>query len=460
MAVQDTVTSNIQLATTSVTSANLSNLLFATEHSYFQERVRGYSSITAVKEDTAIPTESVAYQGLLQAFKQPGVSAPVYLGRRAVDDTTLTPSPVQDNVTYGLTVTVTDDLTNTPVTTVVSISSGGSATATSIATALFTDMTVTAPIANITVVDNTGSITITADSGYQFSMVALIKLADTYTTTETAAQLLSNILDEEDEDWYWFTCSDHTETFVLAMADEIEATGSTNFPKQYRVSIGTADALDTLAQPATDILGKLKENGLLRTAGDWHDQADTIFPEVAAVGYNGQFDAGTTTWKFMNNMSLPDAKHPVTGKKLTDTQKSNLDDRLANVKYKERGTGFMHGGKNLADEWIDTVQIVDGINNDLEVAELNLLLNQPGSKIQLNTKGKEKIKNVAVGVLDTYRQRGALTGFSDVTVPDDIDFVDQANRVLRDIKWTGYLAGAVHFMIIDGILTYQDEELS
>lgn len=460
MPYQSTVTSNILLATTSAVGANLSNLLFATEHTYFPERIRAYSSIEEVRNDDAIPATSVAYTALLQAFKQPGVSTPVYLGRRQADSLTLAADPILSNAEYSFIITVVDDATNTPVTNVVSITSDSDATEEEIATAIFTDMTVTSPVSNVTVTDETGSVKIVAAAGYDFSVTKITNLVDSYETTETAAQLLAALTEEDNQSWYWFTCSDHSETFVLAMGAEIEATASSDYPKQYRFSVQEAATLVALADPAVDIMGKCKEQGFTRTHADWHHEANTIFPEVAVVAYNGQFEAGSTTWKIMSNLNgVTTAADLVTGKALSTAKQGFISDRYGNWKGVERGISFMHGGKNFAGEWIDVIHLVDKINSEIEVAGLNLLYNQPGGKIQLNPQGKSLVKGVVRKVLQDNVASGGLTGYENITIPDDTPFVDQTNRILQNVKWTGYLSSAVHFIVVDGILTYQQAGL-
>ena len=54
-------------------------------------------------------------------------------------------------------------------------------------------------------------------------------------------------------------------------------------------------------------------------------------------------------------------------------------------------------------------------------------------------------------------ERNMLQGFKGATAPDNVSFQDQAARMFRDINWEGYYAGKIHFVIINGVLTYNEE---
>jgi len=462
MAYKESVQSRIQLATTGSTSANLGNTLFVTTNTYFTERMRGYNSITELRDDDAVPTTSNAYAALRLAFSQSGATVPIYLGRREADDVTYTPDPVVDNTTYGFQIEVIDDATQTPVVDAVFINSGASATADSIATALFTEVDVTLPVANVTVVDNTGSITVSADAGYTMNITQVQGLTEAFTTTETAADLLAAITAEDNEGWYYFACEDHTETFVLAMAAEIEASEATNFPKMYTTSSQEADTITPLAVPATDTMGMLLEGGYVRTFAQWHHEADTLFPEVAPTAYNGQFQpTGRTTWKFIQLSGVPAAADLVTGKPLATSKQGYINDRNGNWMGLERGVNFLHGGKTASGEWIDVINSKDWLNDEIETRLLNLLLNNPGSKVSFdNISGKDRVKVVIDGVMNDAVGFGILLGYEPTSIPENTPPGDISSRTLRDVNWVGYLAGAVHFIIVDGILTYRDEALA
>jgi hypothetical protein len=426
------------------------------------ERVRSYGSWTEFQADTDIVVGSDTYNAVRLAMSQNPAPERVYVGRQKADNLTVTPSIVGALLEYGLTVTVTETATTTAVTTVSSIVSDASPTADEIATAIFTDIDTggTNAIANVTAVDNTGSVTITPDAGFTIQLKAVVRLVDTYSTTETASQLLAAV-QEEENDWYFMCASDHTEAFQLAMAASIEATGSGDFPKMYFTSTSDEDSIVALPDPAIEIIGKLKEFGYDRTVCDWHHDADTVFPEMGDVGYNGVFQAGSTTWKFMQVNGVTAAADPITGKRLSTGKQGFIEDRNGNWMGVERGINFYKEGTTVGGEWIDIIRATDWLNDEIEVVLLNLLLNQKGGKIPFTSAGLQQIKGTIDRVLDRAVGLGILEGYLPTTIPavGDIPFADKVARILENVKWTGYLAGAVHTIIVDGNLTYSQSEL-
>jgi hypothetical protein len=127
----------------------------------------------------------------------------------------------------------------------------------------------------------------------------------------------------------------------------------------------------------------------------------------------------------------------------------------------ERGVTFYHEGKVTGGEWIDVIRGADWLNDQIEVALLNLLLNQRGGKIPFTPAGMQQVANTIDNVLTTAVNIGFLYGFEKTTVPNygNIAFADKVARILENVNWTGYLAGAVHNIVTNGNLTYADAEL-
>jgi len=204
MPFQATVQSRTRLATTSVTSSNFGNAVFATANAYFKTRLRPYSTIDEVNADSAIPKTSNAYKALQHAFSQVGAATPIYLARRQIDSVTLTVDPVADNADYGFNIKVTDTTDDTEVADLTfSAQSGTGDTATEIAAAVVSSGTQT----GFVITDNLdGSFEIVPDADRDIVIEDLENLVDTYTTTESAAEMFSAIQDEDNVNWY-FICT-------------------------------------------------------------------------------------------------------------------------------------------------------------------------------------------------------------------------------------------------------------
>lgn len=459
MPYRPSVQSSILLQTTSVTAANLGSTLFASANNFFSERVRGYSSFDEVRSDPAIPTESNAYAALRLFFSAPSAAVPVYLGRREVSLSTYTPDPDLAGLVRTYTLTVATGSNSV----VASYTSDALDTAEDICTALKTAIDAGSVDITATVVGTGSAAVLTlADSSTDNQVVTGIEnLEVSFDTTESAADLLNAIFDEAVEDFYYFTCEDKTQSFILDMAAEIQATASSDYPKQYHVSVAEEDSLVALPDPAVDTLGKLLEFGYDRTAGRWHDDAETLFPEVFAPAYLGRFEPlQGRNWKFIIPNGIPAAADLVTGKQLTTAQQGYIADRNASWYGVERGVTFNHGGKMASGNWIDNILLGDRINDLVETNLLSLLLNSPTGSVKMDTAGKARVAAVIDGILTRAVNAGGLVGYEPTQVPDTVPFADQADRILQDVTFTGYLNANINFIVVNGVLTYQDETLN
>ena len=445
---RDTVISNISLATTAAESPSFTNILFVTANAYFEDRLMAFSSLDEVSD--LLPTDGNAYKGLRLAFSQRnGAPQPIYLGRRKVDSVILEPkvARVGKITKYELTVKSDEkDLT-------VSHTSTTQETAENIVEALKNKI----DNSDITATAADGKLTLAVSTSNKLVVCDVSNMTEEFTTSETAADLLAAIMEENDSDWYVMSCEDHSEAFVMAMAAEIEATGSSNTPKIYGLSSADAQTITPLTDPADDLFGKLQELGYIRTYPFWSANSDSVFPELAPLATNAIYQPGVTTYKFMQLTGVGNAADPVTGKDLRTARLGYIADRNASWQSRERGVDFVHGGKVAGGEWLDVIIARDWMNDRIESRLLTLLLNQVGGKIPFTPEGKQKVINVIDGVLQESVNLGILSGYIGTTIPEITSFEDQAHRILDQVKFTGFLAGAIHFINVSGKLTYKDE---
>jgi hypothetical protein len=450
------VVANITRNSTAAQGATFNFPLFAATHKYFPEVVRSYSSFESVRSDTSIPKDSNTYNALRLAFSQNPAPELVYVGKRQADDVTITPAALVTGKVYGFTVLVYNTTTGASVGSATIASA--TADADPLASEIVTDWK--ADLAGLTdlVLTGTNDLTITANAGFDFVVSDYVSVTEAYTTTQTAAQLLSAI-QVEDNDWYFLCTEDHTEAFQLAMAAEIEATGTSDYPKMYFTSTSDVDTLKALPDPADDVIGKLKALGYDRTVCDWHNLANTTFPEMGLVGANGVYQPGSITWKYTQIKGVAAAADPVTGIRLSDSKQGFINDRNGGWMGVEKKINFYHEGKTVGGEYIDIIRGSDWLRDRHEIELLNLLLNQKGGKIAFTD--PNKVLNTIDAVNQKAVEVGFLSGYTPATVPDylTLSFAEKASRVLKDVNWTGYIAGAVHNIITNGNLTYQSEEL-
>ncbi|CAH9012698.1 putative tail sheath protein [Vibrio phage 501E54-1] len=461
---------NTREATASASVADLNRAMLISTHAYWEPRLASFSSMTEVN-DSAIPKDSVTYAALQEAFSgnASSRSLPIYVGRHEIDSIVLTPV-VADSEDYTFSISVINTTTGaeTVAETEITFSSDTSATGTEITAGLETEMgTASIAASEVVTADTATTLTLTpATDRAIFVTKRSENLVETFTATETAANCFAAIQAEENEAWY-FTCTTvRDDDWIMGLCDAVEATESSDFPKQFRVSSNDASTLVAQTDPSAsaDLLGRMEDASLNNCHGEWHDQSDVIFPELAACVYNGGFFTGTQNWTGMNGCSVPPARHPVLGRLLTTGEIGFINDRNAFVRGKYMGLDYYFSGNKgtLAKgqgAWVDNLQISHWVRLTMKQRVFTALVNQGNAGVPLNfTKAKRNIiKERCESVLNEAVTREMLLGHTGVTVPDNISFADQAERTLKDIVFTGYFAGKINHIIVDGILTYSEE---
>ena len=120
----------------------------------------------------------------------------------------------------------------------------------------------------------------------------------------------------------------------------------------------------------------------------------------------------------------------------------------------------MRGG-----EWIDVIRGPDWLQNDMQLRIFNLLLMNP--KILFTNSGIALVQNEMIASLMAATERGIVAedeynednelvpGFV-TRVPSSMSITatQKASRVLNDCRFSARLAGAIHAVRVDGVLTY------
>lgn len=246
MAYQDIATVNIALQSAGVSIQGFGIPLFASSHRYFPERVRAYSSLEEAALD--LPTSSNAYQAVEAFFSNTPRPSVIKVGRReaALDLTVATGS-----TSAGFTLFANDGTDTFSVTINVTAELDESAVATAIEAAISGDADVSALVTSSVATDVVSLDTASANATFWVENLST-ELSETYTSIETASELLA-ALTLEDDDFYFFTADDHTGEFVEAAAEAIEAR-----TKMYFFSTQAQDSLTPYVDgSATDLLGKI-----------------------------------------------------------------------------------------------------------------------------------------------------------------------------------------------------------
>lgn len=453
MALQDNIAKvQLSLQTEAVSQTGFSSSIFITNDQRFSERVRSYASIEGVAEDFA--TTDKAYIALQQAFSQSPSPSVVKVGRTASNLTTasLTPQNVAENTQYVLTV---GDGSGDFVT--ASYTAGSGDEAEDIVTALAGDINTVLSASVTASVAGTGSsatleiVANTSSDAYYIQDEE--NLTVEYTSTEAPADTLQAIIDE-DNDFYFIGAYNHTEAYVLALAAAVEA-----LEKQYFVCVADTDSYDAPTDPATDTIGMLQEGGYLRTSAWYHQDADTLFPEMGYIALGSVYTPGTIEWA-NNTVAGSGIARNANGTKLTYTQRNNLDSKNANWVEYQGGVAVTRNGKTVKGELIDVVRSMDYWVARLTEGLQNKMINS--NKIPYTDSGINEIRSVCNTVSERLVTKEGSpnvlqeTNGYQFTFPRaaDVDVADKLANTLRG-TFVGYLAGAILLTEIQGVLTYE-----
>lgn len=461
MAYSPIVNVAISINATPLTQAGFGTPLFITSHRFVEDRVL---EVTSTNELTSapynFPTDHPAVIAAGQAFAQTPRVPVVKIGRRdAKAVITLTP-PIQDQTTsYVLELTVAGlsrqfsaDITDV----------GGNKTVEDGVDALILALYAEADISalNFVKVGNGVSATLeisssaTGDNSVwftnDFAQSSFLESID-YVGNETPADTLDAI-QTIDTDWYFVAFDDRSnDATVIAMADALAATG---LPHIYFV--GSEDVANVSPYQAgnVDLFSKLRDGNYDNVVTFFHHLANENFVEMAYIGANAPYEAGSVTWANVQIANVGFSQDPSRNRPLTTVQKSALNNKNANYVELDAGIGFTRSGKTAGGEWIDVIRGADWQAADMGTSLRALLLNQKGGKISYTDQGTAQVREVITSSLQRGVNREFLESYT-VFVPlvADIAVNDRLSRILTGVTFTGYLAGAINEVTIQGEVT-------
>lgn len=415
----------INRETTAVATASFQIPLVLATFTNFSERVRTYTDFDAVADDFD-STDNV-YKIAQRLFGQDGVRPPsIIVGRRQVNSVTFTPT-VADNTVY--TVTLNDVL--------YTFTSGASATATTIITGI------KAAIGSPTGITVTGTTTLTLAptvAGTPWSVVSSTNLvAVNAVPTETLVEALDAVTDVTNS-WYCLVSESHLSADIMALAASIQ-------PRHKIFITSTADPV-TITTGTTDPASLLKAGSYSRTAIIYLPTADTEYPEAAWVGSQLPRTPGSNDWDF-KRATL------VTVSVLTDTQRSNLRSKNANMYTTVAGVNIFQDG-NMSTGVSDAIDIIIGIDwtyARMQEAIYSRLVNL--LKVPYTRNGFLIIESEMRSVLAQGQANGLYDSGWTVTSPDPLTISanQRIQRIAGDFLFTARLQGSVRVVTIVGTVT-------
>ena len=202
------------------------------------------------------------------------------------------------------------------------------------------------------------------------------------------------------------------------------------------------------------------QEGLMRTCV-WRlaENQDTDYDpylHVAICAKAASYTPGSETWAY-KTLSL------ITAGEFADSAEMDSENENYYVCIAKRN--ITQGGKVLGDEWIDTIRFRDWLKNQIQMNCFNVLVQN--AKVPYTDAGIGLIQNAVIAALkegqanggiaqDFYDEDGNKTAGYTTTAPlaASLSAEQKKTRNLPDLKWTAYLAGAIHCTEISGTLGY------
>jgi hypothetical protein len=417
----------------------------------FSERLRYYTSLASVAADFASGTPE--YLAARAFFSQSPHPSRIAIGRATASVTqkyTVGVASVVEGQAYALTVSGTgfdgttvsytaaagnlnDDIVAGLVTALNAVPDK-TYTATATGTALSQVVEITANTANTWFSVAVGSTT-------------ALNMSQSHTVSDAALSADLDAILLEDAGWYELHTLFNSADYALAAADWVEANKRIYvFDTNDSASVTTAYSEGV----STDTLAQLFDGGYARTMGAYHPDPSAMF----AAAWMGRWlptepGAATTKGKTLSGVS------PVA---LTGTHRNNLIARRANSYQRVAGRNITWEGTvpSTTYRFLDVVRDLDWVEDDMAKGVFGAIVGT--DKVPYTSEGILLVENEVRASVNRAVNRGI---FADdpapvVTTPDiaDVATVDKEERILRDVKFSATLAGAIHKVIISGVVTF------
>lgn len=432
--ISSVVSMNISAATRNPTRQGFGTPAVMAFHNVFPERLRKYSSASAMLLDGFLPHSS-AYRMASALFRQ-SPSVPSVIVARSEVCPAFSQTLTILSATQGARIRASI-IDSAGVVQNLSYLIPAAATTSSVATAVeaiieaYTGIVSSATGAVITLGPD-------AANGYRPSVTALENCLLEDVTPDAGYDTQIANLFAEDSSWFFITTDAVSEANVLKQAAWALAN-----KRMYFVATSDSAELTAGGSIGLTLKGQTNDHTVLVYAPNPSEEAAASW-----VGVGAPKPAGSITWA---NKGLKD----VSPSSLTDTQAGFLDEDNINHYQSIAGLGSIRNGVTTSGEWIDVVHGTAALGADIQESVWALMAN--ADKIPFTEGGLEMISSVIEGALKRAEASGLLIeGSSSVTMPDfaAIPAADRRARVLRGVEFAGLYASAVHAVQLAGTLSY------
>jgi hypothetical protein len=253
-------------------------------------------------------------------------------------------------------------------------------------------------------------------------------------------------------EWYAFTEVSHNDADLIGAAAWAESN-----TKLFLTALSDVDITNTSgAEPAT----ALQTSNFFRTAW-WYNIDPDQFPEVACMSRAFTILPGGETWADMRLSA-------VTAPPLSETAYINITAKNGNTFEQFRNVAITQNGITAGGEWIDVIRFRDWLCEEIRTNTFNAFID---TRIPYTDAGIAIVRQGLIQALTLGVSRGGIappvppSDFKGSVVPSfttsvpralDVSQSDRAARILRDVRFTARLAGAIHAVTVSGSLTYDN----
>lgn len=293
-----------------------------------------------------------------------------------------------------------------------------------------------------------------ASAGLGFSIAVDEKMSVVHTTANNGPVEDLIAARDFDDDWYFLGTTTHTKLQSKIIAAYIES--------EIKLFVGQTDDADSkdlaLANDTGGTLVFLKDKNYDRTIHAWVPSAKLgEYKHLGWVGRQATKEPGSSNWKFKSVKGASADKY-------TSQELKNIQDKKGNVYVTIGGIDMFQEGIVASGEYIDIMIGTDWIQARIKEQVFGMMAKE--EKVPYDNGGIEAVGLQVEDVLSQAVGRTILLSDDNldedgnpmgpkVTVPlrSQTTTADRANRVLNNVKFTGFYAGAINKVNIVGNLS-------
>lgn len=262
-----------------------------------------------------------------------------------------------------------------------------------------------------------------------------LSIVETNKGVSSLAEELNALIDEPSgNDWYMLLMPSETDADILAAAAWTEA--------QDKFYLARSSDSDCPTSSTSDIAYQLEALGYTKTAIFYSSTITTGNHDACLAGLQLPKDAGSSTYANKQLVGcLPDA--------LSATAIVNLKAKKANFYHTIAGLNVTQTGTTCSGEWIDVMIGIAYMK--ARIAENVFAVLAEEEKVPFTNDGIAQIANATEEALLDAKEKGILDSYV-INIPkaSDVSSADKLARQFKDLTFTGVLAGAIHFVEING----------